>query len=71
MVLRLERILPVIKAVRARKSFRAAQLSRFKRASAILLDGFDSQRVAGRAKRLIGRLRGGRNRTGEFSWRAG
>ena len=43
LVLRLERTLPVIKAVRARKSFRPAQLSRFKRASAILLDGFDSR----------------------------
>jgi len=54
LVLRLERTLPVIKAVRARKSFRPAQLSRFKRASAILLDGFD------------GRQRGGTGRT--FDW---
>lgn len=54
LVLRLERTLPVIKAVRARKSFRPAQLSRFKRASAILLDGFDR------------RQRGGTGRT--FDW---
>ena len=47
LVLRLERTLPVIKAVQARKSFRPAQLSRFKRASAILLDGFDSHRRGG------------------------
>lgn len=54
-VARLRRALPVIKAVRASKSFRPAQLTRFKRASAILLDGFD------------GRLRGGTGRT--FDWR--
>jgi len=53
-VARLKRSLPVIKAVRARRSFRPAQLSRFKRASAILLDGFD------------GRLRGGTGKT--FDW---
>ena len=47
LVVRLERTLPVIKAVRARKSFRPAQLSRFKQASAILLDGFDSRRRGG------------------------
>jgi phosphoribosylanthranilate isomerase len=33
--------------VQARKSFRPAQLSRFKRASAILLDGFDGNRRGG------------------------
>jgi phosphoribosylanthranilate isomerase len=55
LVLRLTRTLPVIKAVRAGKSFRPAQLSRYKRASAILLDGFDSRR------------RGGTGRT--FDWR--
>ncbi len=53
-VARIKRSLPVIKAVRARRSFRPAQLSRFKRASAILLDGFD------------GRLRGGTGKT--FDW---
>ncbi len=47
LVLRLARTLPVIKAVRAGKSFRPAQLSRYKRASAILLDGFDRSRRGG------------------------
>jgi phosphoribosylanthranilate isomerase len=51
----LRRRLPVIKAVRAGKSFRPAQLAKFKRASAILLDGFDR------------RLRGGTGKT--FDWR--
>lgn len=54
-VARLRRSFPVIKAVRANKSFRPAQLTRFKRASAILLDGFDRQ------------LRGGTGKT--FDWR--
>jgi phosphoribosylanthranilate isomerase len=47
---RLQQYLPVIKAVQARKSFRPAQLSRYKRASAILLDGFDSRRRGGTGK---------------------
>jgi len=54
-VARLRRTLPVIKAVRVGKSFRPAQLSKFKRASGILLDGFDK------------RLRGGTGKT--FDWR--
>jgi phosphoribosylanthranilate isomerase len=54
-VARLGRSLPVIKAVRAGKSFRPAELSRFRRVSAILLDGFDR------------RLRGGTGKT--FDWR--
>jgi len=54
-VARLRRSLPVIKAVRAGKAFRPAQLSCYKRASAILLDGFDR------------RLRGGTGKT--FDWR--
>jgi phosphoribosylanthranilate isomerase len=54
-VARLRRAFPVIKAVRAGKSFRPSQLSKFKRASAILLDGFDK------------RLRGGTGKT--FDWR--
>jgi phosphoribosylanthranilate isomerase len=54
-VARLSHSLPVIKAVRARKPFRVSQLSQFKRASAILLDGFDR------------RLRGGTGKT--FDWR--
>jgi phosphoribosylanthranilate isomerase len=53
-IARLGLTLPVIKAVQARQSFRPAQLSRFKTASAILLDGFD------------GRHRGGTGKT--FNW---
>ena len=51
---RLEQYLPVIKAVRARKTFRPAKLARYKRASAILLDGYS------------GRQRGGTGKT--FDW---
>ena len=49
-VRRLERSLHVIKAIRVRKPFRAKQLDRFKRASAILLDGFDSRQRGGTGK---------------------
>ncbi len=54
-VTRLSRQLPVIKAVRTSRSFTPSQLAPFKRASAILLDGFDR------------RLAGGTGRT--FDWR--
>jgi len=50
---RLKRSLPavkIIKAVRVGKSFRPAQLARFKQADAILLDGFDSKRRGGTGK---------------------
>jgi phosphoribosylanthranilate isomerase len=50
MVARLERSMPVIKAIRVRKPFRGAQLSRFKRANAVLLDGFDSRKRGGTGK---------------------
>jgi phosphoribosylanthranilate isomerase len=50
MVARLARTLPVIKAVRVRDSFRTAELGRFKRASAFLLDGFDRRRHGGSGK---------------------
>ncbi|HKV04979.1 MAG TPA: phosphoribosylanthranilate isomerase [Candidatus Acidoferrales bacterium] len=53
-VARLGRSFRVIKAVRVRKPFRAARLAPFKRASAILLDGFDR------------RVRGGTGKT--FDW---
>jgi phosphoribosylanthranilate isomerase len=53
-VVRLEKSMRVIKAIRVAKPFRPAQLTRFKRASAILLDGFD------------GRQRGGTGAT--FDW---
>jgi phosphoribosylanthranilate isomerase len=50
MVARLARNLPVIKAVRVRDSFRTAELARFTRASAFLLDGFDRRRHGGSGK---------------------
>lgn len=49
-VARLKRTLPVIKAVQVGKSFRAAQLRRFRGADAILLDGFDRMRRGGTGK---------------------
>lgn len=53
-VAKLKRSLPVVKALRVRKSFRVADIGNFKAASAILLDGFDA------------RLRGGTGKT--FDW---
>jgi phosphoribosylanthranilate isomerase len=55
MVAHLQRVLPVIKAVRVKRPFRATQISRYRRASALLLDGFDR------------RLRGGTGKT--FDWK--
>ncbi|MGH9712340.1 MAG: phosphoribosylanthranilate isomerase [Candidatus Acidiferrales bacterium] len=49
-VSRLKRSVPVIKALRVQKSFRPGQLTRFKRASAFLLDGFQPQRYGGTGK---------------------
>ncbi|MGA9884775.1 MAG: phosphoribosylanthranilate isomerase [Candidatus Acidiferrales bacterium] len=54
-VARLQRAFPVIKAVRVKKPFRAAQLSRYRNANALLLDGFDRH------------LRGGAGKT--FDWK--
>ena len=55
MVGHLQRTLPVIKAVRMKRPFRPAQIARYRRASALLLDGFDR------------RLRGGTGKT--FDWK--
>jgi phosphoribosylanthranilate isomerase len=49
-VARLQRTIPVIKAVRVRKSFSTSELSRYKNASAFLLDGFDRRRRGGSGK---------------------
>jgi phosphoribosylanthranilate isomerase len=49
-VARLARSVRVIKAVRVRESFRPAQLSRFKGAPEILLDGFDKRQRGGTGK---------------------
>jgi phosphoribosylanthranilate isomerase len=49
-VARLQRTLPVIKAIRVRKSFSTSELSRYKNASAFLLDGFDRHRRGGSGK---------------------
>ncbi len=54
-VSRMRRSFRVIKAIRVRGSFRVAQLADFRRASSILLDGFDS------------RLRGGTGKS--FNWK--
>jgi len=54
-VAHLQRELPVIKALRVKRPFRVAQVSRYRRASALLLDGFDRK------------LRGGTGKT--FDWK--
>jgi phosphoribosylanthranilate isomerase len=54
-VTRLQRAFPVIKVLRVKRPFRAAQISRYRAASALLLDGFDR------------RLRGGTGKT--FDWK--
>lgn len=54
-VARLEREVPVIKALRVKTPFRRSQLSRYRQASALLLDGYDRH------------LRGGTGKT--FDWR--
>jgi phosphoribosylanthranilate isomerase len=59
---RLSRIFPVMKAIRVRKSFRPAQLARFKHAQAFLLDCFDANHWGGTGKtfdwRLVPRKKG-------------
>jgi len=50
MVARLGRSFPVIKAIRVRKSLRAAELRLFPSASALLLDGFDRGQRGGTGK---------------------
>lgn len=65
---RLGRSLPVIKALRVRKSLRASQLARFKHASALLLDGFDPALWGGTGKSFDWRLthRARRTRTAKL-----
>ena len=65
LVAQLRATLPVIKAVRVRNGFRTAQLVRFRRASAFLLDGFDPRRHGGTGKTFnweVARRAGSRRR---------
>jgi phosphoribosylanthranilate isomerase len=50
MVARLKRSFPVIKAIRIEESASAAQIVKFKAATAVLLDGFDAKRRGGTGK---------------------
>jgi phosphoribosylanthranilate isomerase len=49
-VARIQRVLPVIKAIRVRESFSASELAPYKNVSAFLLDGFDRRRRGGSGK---------------------
>jgi phosphoribosylanthranilate isomerase len=50
LVSRLKPAFPVIKALRVKKTFRPSELAQFKRAAAILLDGFQPRRFGGTGK---------------------
>jgi phosphoribosylanthranilate isomerase len=65
-VAHLRRSLTVVKALRAGRSFRPAQVSRFKRASAILLDGFDRRLRGGTGKTIDWRVARMANRFGRI-----
>jgi phosphoribosylanthranilate isomerase len=56
LVKRLATKLPVIKALRVRKSLSASQLGRYRDASAVLLDGFDAGLWGGTGKKFDWRL---------------
>lgn len=64
-VAKIAQYVPVIKALRVRKPFQAAQLQRFKCASAFLLDGFDRRAHGGTGKTfdwtVARRVKHGRN----------
>jgi len=49
-VARLKKSFPVIKAIRVKNLLRASELNRFKKAHALLLDGFDSHQRGGTGK---------------------
>jgi phosphoribosylanthranilate isomerase len=66
MVSRLKRALPVIKAIRVRNSFRPANLKRFGRSYALLLDGFDSRRRGGTGKTFAWHIARRANRYGQI-----
>ena len=53
---RMGRSLPVIKALRVRKSLRSSGLSQFKNASGLLLDGFDPKQWGGTGRTFDWRL---------------
>jgi phosphoribosylanthranilate isomerase len=56
LVERLSAEFPVIKAIRVRASLPAAQLKKFRKARAILLDGFDAKQYGGTGKTFDWRL---------------
>lgn len=66
MVSRLKRTLPVIKAIRVRSSFRPANLVRFGRSDALLLDGFDRRRHGGTGKTFAWDIARRANRYGKI-----
>ncbi|MGA7921716.1 MAG: phosphoribosylanthranilate isomerase [Candidatus Acidiferrales bacterium] len=64
LVMELDQAIPVIKALRVHQAFRVSELSRFKQASAFLLDGFDRRARGGTGKTIDWTLarRAGRTR---------
>jgi phosphoribosylanthranilate isomerase len=66
MVSRLKRTLPVIKAIRVRSSFHPANLARFGRSDALLLDGFDAHQRGGTGKTFAWDIARRANRYGKI-----
>jgi phosphoribosylanthranilate isomerase len=65
-VRKLQRIIPVIKAVRVRSTFRVSELGRFEQASAFLLDGFDRRARGGTGKTIDWRIARKAGRTNQI-----
>lgn len=66
MVSRLKRTLPVIKAIRVKKPFRQADIARFGRSDALLLDGFDKRQRGGTGKTFTWDIARRANRYGKI-----